>query len=115
MFSKFTLHYLFLQFLPKEDLYAPPLNIRVLDKRAFGRQPMVGTHVIGSLKDYYIDPTPEKIIVEAFGGTQLAVSIFIILRTHLCLAAQELVQSPDATQVAEQKKLEEEKLDVSVV
>ena len=42
-------------------------------------------------------------------------SIFIILRTHLCLAAQELVQSPDATQVAEQKKLEEEKLDVSVV
>jgi len=58
--------------LPKEDLYAPPLNIRVLDKRAFGRQPMVGTHVIGSLKAYYTDPTPEKIIVEAYGGINSA-------------------------------------------
>lgn len=57
-----------MKFLPKEDLYAPPLNIRVCDKRAFGRQPMVGTHVIGSLKSYYVDPTPEKIIVESFGS-----------------------------------------------
>jgi len=41
-------------------------------------------------------------------------SVLIILHALLCLAAQELIQSPDLTQVAEQKKLEEEKLDVSV-
>ena len=63
--------------MPKEDLYAPPLNIRVCDKRAFGRQPMVGTHVIGSLKTYYTDPTPEKIVVESFGGMYVKDILYI--------------------------------------
>ena len=45
-----------MQYLPKEELYAPPLNIRILDKRSFGRQPMVGTHIIKSLKDFHVEP-----------------------------------------------------------
>ena len=50
------------QYLPKEELYAPPLNIRILDKRAFGRLPMVGTHIIKSHKDFFVDPclSPEE-------------------------------------------------------
>ena len=44
------------QYLPKEELYAPPLNIRILDKRSFGRMPLVGTHIIKSLKDFHVDP-----------------------------------------------------------
>lgn len=50
------------QYLPKEELYAPPLNIRILDKRNFGRMPMVGTHIIKSLKDFHVDPvlSPEE-------------------------------------------------------
>lgn len=45
-----------MQFLPKEELYAPPVNIRILDKRSFGRLPMVGTHIIKSLKDFHVEP-----------------------------------------------------------
>ena len=47
------------QKLPKEDLYAPPLNIRIFDKKNFGfiqYMPLVGIHVIKSLKDFRVDP-----------------------------------------------------------
>ncbi len=44
--------------MPKEERYAPPLNIKILDKRAFGQLPMVGTHIIKTLEDFVIDPTP---------------------------------------------------------
>jgi len=33
-------------YLPKKDLYMPPLNIRVRDHRTFGRKPVVGRHVL---------------------------------------------------------------------
>ena len=54
--------FLFVQYLPKEELYSPPLNIRILDKRNFGRLPMVGTHIIKSLKDFHVSSvlTPEE-------------------------------------------------------
>ena len=51
---------LFLQLLPKEELYAPPLNIRVMDKRSFGRCPLVGTHIVKSLKPFLVEPKPSK-------------------------------------------------------
>ena len=43
--------------LPKEDFYAPPMNIKVKDHRSFGRKPIVGFHVIKSLKLFRCDPT----------------------------------------------------------
>ena len=107
--------------MSKEDLYALPLNIRVCDKRAFGRQPMVGTHVIGSLKSYYTDPTPEKIVVvESFGGVSschywlcvLCVYCMHINYPIVTSAAQETAAHPDASQVEAQKQLEQERLDV---
>ena len=36
--------------MPKEIEYAPPFIIRVLDKRDFGRLPMVGVNIIKSLE-----------------------------------------------------------------
>eukprot|EP00118_Oscarella_pearsei_P024773 m.306767 g.306767 ORF g.306767 m.306767 type:complete len:2096 (+) comp41575_c0_seq1:119-6406(+) len=36
-------------YLPKKKIYCPPLNIRVLDHRAFGRKPCVGLHCVESL------------------------------------------------------------------
>ena len=45
-----------LQYLPKEELYAPPMNIRVHDNRTFGRKPVVGLHVVKSLSDFRCDP-----------------------------------------------------------
>lgn len=42
-----------------EDLYAPPLTIKVKDERSFGQCPLVGTHVVKSLKRYMVDePKP---------------------------------------------------------
>ena len=42
-----------------EDLYAPPLTIKVKDERSFGQCPLVGTHVVKSLRDYMVDePRP---------------------------------------------------------
>jgi hypothetical protein len=42
--------------LPKEELYMPPVNIRVRDHRQFGRKPTVGLHVLKSLEKFRIDP-----------------------------------------------------------
>ena len=47
---------MFTQNLPKEELYAPPLNIRIFDKRNFGRLPLVGIHVIKSVNDFHVKP-----------------------------------------------------------
>ena len=35
--------------LPKEDLYVPPMNIKVKDHRSFGRKPVVGFNIISSI------------------------------------------------------------------
>ena len=52
--------------LPKEDLYAPPMNIKVKDHRSFGRKPVVGFHVIKSLEQFRCDPTaPSLTLMEA--------------------------------------------------
>ena len=40
------------QYLPKEELYTPPMNIKVRDNRSFGRRPVVGVHCIKSLQPY---------------------------------------------------------------
>lgn len=38
--------------LPVDDLYSPPINIRVRDNRAFGRKPLVGIHSVRSLSHF---------------------------------------------------------------
>jgi len=35
-----------------EDLYSPPINIRVKDNRAFGRKPLVGIHSVKQLAPF---------------------------------------------------------------
>ncbi|PIK51348.1 dysferlin [Apostichopus japonicus] len=44
--------------LPKEELYTPPINIKVRDHRAFGRKPIVGTSVIKNLTPFRCLPAP---------------------------------------------------------
>jgi hypothetical protein len=51
--------------VPKEPLYSPPLNIKILDKRPFGRKPLVGVHIIKSLRDFYVDPKQAAKEIEA--------------------------------------------------
>lgn len=46
--------------LPKEELYMPPMNIRVIDHRNFGRHPTVGVHVLKTLEEFRSNPLQES-------------------------------------------------------
>ncbi|XP_050683960.1 otoferlin-like [Leptidea sinapis] len=46
--------------LPDQDLYRPPLTIRVLDCRSFGRVTLVGTHTINSIHKYMYTPQTKR-------------------------------------------------------
>lgn len=47
--------------LPREELYMPPMNIRVRDHRQFGRKPTVGIHVLKSLEEFRCDPVQPEL------------------------------------------------------
>ncbi|XP_038056596.1 otoferlin-like isoform X3 [Patiria miniata] len=42
--------------LPENEHYCPPLTIRVVDCRQFGRFSLVGTHTVSNLASYKMDP-----------------------------------------------------------
>ncbi|CAM1319906.1 FER1L6 (predicted) [Pycnogonum litorale] len=46
--------------LPEQQLYCPPLTIRVMDIRSFGRHTLVGTHIINSLHQFIYTPKTKR-------------------------------------------------------
>lgn len=42
--------------LPKEDMYTPPIVLKVVDHRPFGRKPVVGQCTIDCLEEFRCDP-----------------------------------------------------------
>ncbi|KAG7462453.1 hypothetical protein MATL_G00185020 [Megalops atlanticus] len=42
--------------LPKEEMYMPPIVLKVIDHRPFGRKPIVGQCTITSLEEFRCDP-----------------------------------------------------------
>ncbi|KAI3376173.1 hypothetical protein L3Q82_016697 [Scortum barcoo] len=46
--------------LPREELYMPPIVIKVIDNRQFGRKPVVGQCTIRSLEEYRCVPEEER-------------------------------------------------------
>lgn len=46
--------------LPVEEIYAPPITIRCVDCRSFGRYTLVGTHQITSIHKYIHRPLPKE-------------------------------------------------------
>lgn len=46
--------------LPEQELYRPPLTIRAVDCRSFGRYTLVGTHTINSIHKYMYYPQTKK-------------------------------------------------------
>uniref|UniRef100_H2UZL8 Myoferlin n=1 Tax=Takifugu rubripes TaxID=31033 RepID=H2UZL8_TAKRU len=42
--------------LPKDEMYTPPIVIKVIDHRPFGRKPVVGQCTITSLEEFRCDP-----------------------------------------------------------
>lgn len=53
--------------LPVEETYAPPITIRCVDCRSFGRYTLVGTHQITSIHKYMHRPTPRESISKQNG------------------------------------------------
>ncbi|XP_005991617.1 myoferlin isoform X1 [Latimeria chalumnae] len=47
--------------LPKEEMYTPPIVIKVIDHRPFGRKPVVGQCTIDSLESFRCDPYLERV------------------------------------------------------
>ncbi|XP_041074075.1 dysferlin isoform X4 [Polyodon spathula] len=53
----FDINVLFMEVcLPTEELYSPPIIVKVIDNRQFGRKPVVGQCTIKDLKQYHCDP-----------------------------------------------------------
>ncbi|NWH75243.1 OTOF protein, partial [Piaya cayana] len=53
-------HTFLCQDLPENELLHPPLNIRVVDCRAFGRYTLVGSHAVSSLRKFIYRPPDKK-------------------------------------------------------
>ena len=65
--------------LPREELYMPPMNIRVKDHRQFGRKPMVGIHVLKNFEVFQHKAVKDKpaAVLEQHGSSPLVAMIDI--------------------------------------
>lgn len=52
----FSFSTLFTQLLPKDEMYTPPIVLKVIDRRPFGRKPVVGQCTITSLEEFRCNP-----------------------------------------------------------
>uniref|UniRef100_H9GBP4 C2 domain-containing protein n=1 Tax=Anolis carolinensis TaxID=28377 RepID=H9GBP4_ANOCA len=52
--------YLMKVYLPVDEDYAPPIELKVIDHREFGYKPVVGHASVQPLRQYYCDPWAEK-------------------------------------------------------
>eukprot|EP00058_Branchiostoma_floridae_P023452 XP_002608942.1 hypothetical protein BRAFLDRAFT_85483 [Branchiostoma floridae] len=57
-------------YLPREDLYMPPMTIKVRDHRLFGRKPVVGRCVISNLAPFSVEPEQQTGAEEGEDGQQ---------------------------------------------
>ena len=51
---------IFITELPEQEMYCPPLTIRVVDCRSFGRFTLVGTHVINTIHKFLYQPITKR-------------------------------------------------------
>uniref|UniRef100_A0A665W7Z6 Myoferlin n=1 Tax=Echeneis naucrates TaxID=173247 RepID=A0A665W7Z6_ECHNA len=62
--SNFPSSVLFIKvLLPKDEMYTPPIVLKVIDHRPFGRKPVVGQCTITSLEEFRCDPYPGSNVV----------------------------------------------------
>lgn len=63
--------------LPVEEMYAPPITIRCVDCRSFGRYTLVGTHQITSIHKYLHRMTPRDDATAIKGYTTIGGQIIL--------------------------------------
>lgn len=83
--------------LPVEETYAPPITIRCVDCRSFGRYTLVGTHQITSIHKYMHRPIPRESISKQNGH--------IILSTDKT-EVQQLIVTAEGTRVGKASSCE---------
>uniref|UniRef100_A0A665VEZ9 Myoferlin like n=1 Tax=Echeneis naucrates TaxID=173247 RepID=A0A665VEZ9_ECHNA len=61
--------------LPKEEMYTPPIVLKVIDHRPFGRKPVVGQCTIDSLDEFRCDPyrTNNEVCMSARGDVVIEI------------------------------------------
>uniref|UniRef100_A0A8C7MCD3 Otoferlin n=1 Tax=Oncorhynchus kisutch TaxID=8019 RepID=A0A8C7MCD3_ONCKI len=71
--------------LPENELLHPPLNIRVVDCRAFGRYTLVGSHAVTSLRRFIYSPPDKTQNNWASAGrpTHTMQDTFLVLSIHI--------------------------------
>ncbi|XP_075711726.1 dysferlin isoform X3 [Rhinoderma darwinii] len=60
--------------LPREDLYCPPIIVKVIDNRQFGRKPIIGQCTINSLEEFHCDPSVEEADMDEGMAGQLSIT-----------------------------------------
>ncbi|XP_023242600.1 myoferlin-like isoform X2 [Centruroides sculpturatus] len=89
--------------LPVEEVYMPPMHIKVRDHRQFGRKPIVGTHVIPCLHTFVIEPIfPSK---DSFG--KVAVTVGMEGDKDKTLVEETAIDMPDYLEDVTDKTEEE--------
>lgn len=70
--------------MPVEDVYSPPLNIKVYDKRMFGHTPLVGSYVINSLKEYEETGPVEQGLSQLASEPRCLFTLYLVpgIKTH---------------------------------
>jgi hypothetical protein len=80
--------------LPVEETYAPPITIRCVDCRSFGRYTLVGTHQITSIHKYMHRPAPRDSIAKQNGHIILSSD-----RTQNMMMEDHLIITADGTRI----------------
>ncbi|XP_031699126.1 myoferlin-like isoform X3 [Anarrhichthys ocellatus] len=71
--------------LPKEEMYIPPIVLKVIDHRPFGRKPVVGQCTITTLEQFKCDPY----IITAEGAMSSKMAMMASPSKHLSINMEE--------------------------
>ncbi|KAK5850635.1 hypothetical protein PBY51_001496 [Eleginops maclovinus] len=71
--------------LPKEEMYTPPIVLKVIDHRPFGRTPVVGQCTITSLEQFRCDPY----VITAEGAMSSKMALMASPSGHLAINMEE--------------------------
>ncbi|XP_040032655.2 myoferlin isoform X1 [Gasterosteus aculeatus] len=71
--------------LPKEEMYTPPIVLKVIDHRPFGRKPVVGQCTITTLQQFRCDPY----VITAEGAMSSKMALMASPSNHLAINMEE--------------------------